>query len=169
MSNIHHGFSQQSARRPPPRQDIANLHAEKFAVADLFKVPAVPDLSDQSARILSSFIFDLDQEAHLNRHFPIDSLKLILGNVTKGLGFKYFFYHIVSSPVFDFGNGRLDSFITNYPDAWMNRYSSNYYVNDDPIVTEITKRQLPFIWDDVFQVGKFSDREFHVFAEARDA
>jgi DNA-binding CsgD family transcriptional regulator len=96
---------------------------------------------------------------------PVD-LKQVFNAAIADLGFKYFTYHVVR--VSGVG-GRLPYIISSYPEQWLRHYFAEGYLDEDPVLEELPKRQLPFCWSEVSLPDELSAKQKRLFDEARDA
>lgn len=109
--------------------------------------------------ILASFLEEL------RKHESVDDLKRVLSEATERLSIASFAYQLVRAGGIP---GRLPYFISTYPDAWVERYTSQGYLQDDPLLDDMADRRLPYQWSDVINSGDLSSRQKQMFAEARE-
>ena len=55
--------------------------------------------------------------------------------------------------------GRLPYVLSNYPEAWLQQYASEGYLDDDPIIGEATRRKMPFLWTEIAKQDELSLRQ----------
>ncbi|HSV29070.1 MAG TPA: LuxR family transcriptional regulator [Candidatus Omnitrophota bacterium] len=109
--------------------------------------------------ILASFVEEL-------RKFEgVEDLKRVLGEAVERLGIASFAYQVVRAGGIP---GRLPYFITTYPAAWVERYTSQNYLQDDPLIDDLPDRRLPFLWSDVQKSKELTTRQKQMFVEARE-
>lgn len=56
----------------------------------------------------------------------------------------------------------------NYPKAWVERYVESRYDKIDPLVSQSSKKLLPFTWSDLLKGIELDIRQRHFFGEASD-
>jgi len=44
---------------------------------------------------------------------------------------------------------RQHGLVTNYPEHWMKYYVENNYIDNDPVINQISKSQVPFYWSEL--------------------
>jgi DNA-binding CsgD family transcriptional regulator len=59
-------------------------------------------------------------------------------------------------------------FASNYPSAWINRYTEQLYSSVDPIVRAAFTRQTPFTWGEISETHHMSKRERMFMGEASE-
>jgi len=95
----------------------------------------------------------------------LGEMEAILKATLEGLGIRYFTYHILHTP--DGTGARLPYIITTYPDAWIQRYTSAGYLQQDPVVGSVEQYRVPFLWSDVALPETFTDVQTQLMAEAK--
>jgi DNA-binding CsgD family transcriptional regulator len=110
--------------------------------------------------LLDDFVTRLESAKTLSEmeHIFAESLKCI--------GVMYFTYHIAQAPEV---SGRLPYVISTYPDCWIKRYLAENYLMEDPVVGEMARRALPFIWSEVIEPDDLSRRQRQLMGEAGEA
>jgi len=93
------------------------------------------------------------------------TMEAAFSHALERLGVSHFTYHIVhasGSPE------RLPYVISTYPKPWAEHYFSEGYLDDDPVVTGVLNRRLPFRWSLVTQPEDLNPRQRRMMAEAWD-
>jgi LuxR family transcriptional regulator, activator of conjugal transfer of Ti plasmids len=96
----------------------------------------------------------------------LDESKSAFAAALERLGVQYYTYHIVRATT---APGRLPYILGNYPERWVQHYFSEGYLDDDPVVGEALRRQLPFSWSSIVKPEDLSQRQRRLMDEARDA
>lgn len=94
-------------------------------------------------------------------------MKAVMEATIKSLGYRYFSYHIIQTPVLNATTETRHTFgINNYPEAWIERYAAERHVYNDPIVAAGLTRKTPFRWKDVAEAGGLTADEQSVVDDA---
>ncbi len=126
-------------------------------------------LPDHYAETLCQFIAHLDSLEHVEPAKQLHQLKIIFSEAAAAHGLKHFMYHLIRSSGFSSSAGLEPCVISTYPEAWFRHYLAKGYMNDDPVVSEVLRRRLPFIWSEIMAPHDLSRRQQQFFEEARDA
>ncbi|MUZ58932.1 hypothetical protein GOZ86_19075 [Agrobacterium vitis] len=119
------------------------------------------DIKHKSVDPLDRFIMRLNAAA------SAAEMKAVMESSIKSLGYKYFSYHILQTPVLNATNETRHTFgINNYPEEWVERYASERYVYCDPIVGMSLSRKTPFKWNDAIDRDKLTEEERCVIEDA---
>lgn len=121
------------------------------------------------SEVLGRFIERMAQVGRLDCEERVVEIKSIFSDAARSLGFAFFTYHVVRSSSFSTATSRLPFMITNYPEAWTRHYLAQGYLDDDPLVTELLRNPLPFLWSDVLHPADLSCHQRQVLGEARAA
>jgi DNA-binding CsgD family transcriptional regulator len=107
----------------------------------------------------------LDQLQH-NPFQSCDSLKSVgdaMAGYSDELGLPFFSYLLLKGP--DSAN---DVLLTNYDEAWRERYVARSYKHTDPAAVVSRSSRLPFWWDQSTFLRPFKKSQKQVFYEARE-
>lgn len=96
----------------------------------------------------------------------LDESKAAFATALERLGIQYYTYHIVRATMTP---GRLPYILSSYPERWVEHYFAEGYLDDDPVVGEGLRRQLPFAWSSVIKPEELSQRQRRLMEEASDA
>ncbi len=108
---------------------------------------------------VENFIRQVD-EAH-----TLEGIMNALVERVRELGFDRFAYWLLWPP----GGQRQPLCITNYPDDWAEYYRDENFASHDYVGRFAAKSTIPFIWRDVVDNFRLTDRQKTIFEEGRKA
>lgn len=97
---------------------------------------------------------------------PCDSLESLgdaMADYSSGLGLPFFSYLLLKG-----AEPAEDVLLTNYDDAWRQRYVEQSYKYHDPAAVVSRRSRLPFWWDQQAFLRPFEASQKQVFHEARE-
>jgi len=115
------------------------------------------DEKDSLPERVESFIRAVD-EAHTQEAI----LSALAARVTE-LEFERFAYWLLWPP----GGPRQPLCITNYPDHWAEYYRDENYASHDYVGRFAAKSNVPFIWNDLVENYRLTEKQKSIFMEGR--
>jgi LuxR family transcriptional regulator, activator of conjugal transfer of Ti plasmids len=108
---------------------------------------------------LESFIRDIDEAATL------DAILTVLTRQLPVVGFDYFAYWLIWPPE----GMRQPLCLTNYPGDWAQYYLEQNYASHDYVGRFAAKSTVPFIWNNLAQGLRLTERQKTIFHEGKAA
>ncbi|MBR1225114.1 LuxR family transcriptional regulator [Bradyrhizobium sp. AUGA SZCCT0176] len=118
------------------------------------------DVAGDSA--VSEFLVQLDRATCTSQ------IRSVFQEAIEPMGYRYFAYHVVQNEVLFENTSRQMLGITNYPEHWLSHYIGNDYVNCDPIVDELFRCRVPFVWSKIAVPDRMSCQQKRLMDEASD-
>ena len=100
----------------------------------------------------------------LSKIADLATMKHVVDNQLRQLGFDRFAYHLMRPP----DGPRVPLAMTTYPSDWTDRYTERGYVNTDPVVGAAVSRLIPFQWDSLMRGRYWTKQQRDILNEAGD-
>ncbi|TCS62488.1 helix-turn-helix transcriptional regulator [Varunaivibrio sulfuroxidans] len=91
----------------------------------------------------------VDQLETLGKRKDIAGVSQTINDYVRAIGFERYTYHVVRPPA----GKRVPFYLSSYPDAWVEHYVGNNYVNSDAVIDRAACGLLPFDWQSVATPG----------------
>lgn len=107
---------------------------------------------------IDQFIADMDRVDNL------EELQVVLRTQIERLGFELFSYQLLWPPE----GPRFPLYTTNYPAGWTKRYIEKKHISHDLVSRNAAVARLPFLWPEIPNLGKMTERQKLVFNESSE-